>query len=1503
MTNPRPRLLFSLILLLPTSLFAQSETLYFEEYGIKDGLPNAHVRSIIQDEQGFIWFTTINGLVRYDGYEFETFGINHQEAAEGSLQLANTGVNIVKGRNGRYWIGGEALGGSSGLAMYDAETHRFKNRLYERADSALVEYPTYWPLFEDSRDNVWFINFTAGYDSNRLGRLHVESDSFFYYPAVNDNTIITLLWPNSGISNYLLYESPGNQKLWSIWQERGVLYQWNPLADTFDIVLEPGDPSLAQNDKLKIMSPMQDDGVILVSDHSIYIWNSEAEKIEQSYHSGASDKNRLLDSPIAMAFQDPFGQIWVGHHGQGFSIINPASGTVERLVYGEGKLSGDRWPKRGQTSIPRIVDSKGIWFSNLPSSTHLYYNHQDQDFNWFDRTFNSRSKRMPRIDRRFTSYLKDDTGLLWLGFSPNLFKENPMYRKYEFFPAADSLATGLPNQNIRSFLEAQLGQYQLATADQNIGSFLEDQSGQFWVATADGLRIFNPSLKRFQFQQSLNTLKGKATTRLMEDADGQIWIGTWSSGVYRFSPPSKTLEHMYEGDNVINQIFQDKSGAIWLGTFIKGSVGSTILKIDQRDGTILEEYTSKSFIKDFYCDRQGNTWMFGNYAYHNPVLYRKPKDGSEFIPYVFDPNDATSINLYNVRFLREDSQGRIWIGTDLGLCQYNATTDNFTRYRSDAGLESGVYAFAEDTSGQIWLGTSAGAGLGLLDTSQNQLIMFGEKEGLLHNDINGFWFDNGKMLYYRDRLWIPGPRGLSIFNTRTQTLDNYTDVHFEPHGGNVAAQSYQTIDHSMWFATKDGLYRIYPDEILKKDSIPPRTWITSMTINGVPYTSADGHLFQVAVSHTRSLELPYWQNDLSFEFVALHYLDPAKNQYSWMMEGLEKSWTDPSTDRKARYSGLNPGTYTFYVKGSNADGIWNKAGARIEITILPPWWKTIWAYTIYVLLVFGIILGIFWFVLNRRMFKVEAQRLRELDQVKTRLYTNITHEFRTPLTIISGMTEQVRENPKNKNRLHEGLDMIKRNSDKLLNLVNQILDLRKMESGKMSATFQQGNMIVFLKYLLDSFEAYATSKNIRLHFISDLDSFIMDFDSDKTLKIVSNLLSNAIKFTKADGDVYVTVQGGRDTVQGERGDAAYATLVLQVRDTGIGISEHQLPHIFDRFYQADDRPIRQAEGTGIGLALSRELVKSLSGEIIVKSRLGEGTTATVILPVSRQAPLMESSLSDQEQISGFMAGETPPVAKAVGRASFNEELPQILIVEDNKDVVHYIRACLERDYRLEVATDGREGIDMALDIIPDLIISDVMMPEVDGYTLCKTLKEDERSSHIPIILLTAKADHLSKIEGLQKGAEAYLSKPFKQDELLIRLQQLIALRRRLQAKYNGATFEVDAATRQEDEFVLNVRQLILEQLDDGDFGIPQLSRALHINRVHLHRKIKALTGKTAAHFIRHIRLQEGRRLLLHTDLNISEIAYDVGFKDPAYFTRVFTESFGESPSAMRNHTS
>ena len=508
-------------------------------------------------------------------------------------------------------------------------------------------------------------------------------------------------------------------------------------------------------------------------------------------------------------------------------------------------------------------------------------------------------------------------------------------------------------------------------------------------------------------------------------------------------------------------------------------------------------------------------------------------------------------------------------------------------------------------------------------------------------------------------------------------------------------------------------------------------------------------------------------------------------------------------------------------------------------------------------------------------------RLQELDQLKTQFFTNISHEFRTPLTVIFGMADQIEEKPEA--WLEKGVSLIKRNAHNLLELVNQILDLSKLESGKLKMTNIQGDLIVYLRFILESFHSLAERNDIKLSFHSNLDQLWMDYDPEKLLRIVTNLIDNAIKYTKEGGEVILNVN-----------TFDKSQVKIEIKDTGIGISKKELPYIFDRFYQVEG-----SFGTGIGLSLVKHLVHLMDGQIHVESEENKGTSFFMELPVKCEAERKEQISTDLSMIQK----DELNTSLIRPQAAVGFELPHLLIVEDNKDVAQYLVAYLEGHYKISLAHNGQEGIDAAFEHIPDLIVSDVMMPIKDGYELCNTLKMDQRTSHIPIVLLTAKADMDSKIEGLQKGADAYLAKPFDKKELRTRLEKLLELRAVLQKRYQVNAEEVPLETSVEisveDEFIQLIKSAVFDNLDDIDFGIPELCKAIGMSRTQLHRKTKALTGRSTSNFVRSLRLGKAKELLHTSHLNISQIAYEVGFRDPKYFSRTFAEEFGISPNQMR----
>ncbi|MEN0049099.1 MAG: ATP-binding protein, partial [Bacteroidota bacterium] len=515
----------------------------------------------------------------------------------------------------------------------------------------------------------------------------------------------------------------------------------------------------------------------------------------------------------------------------------------------------------------------------------------------------------------------------------------------------------------------------------------------------------------------------------------------------------------------------------------------------------------------------------------------------------------------------------------------------------------------------------------------------------------------------------------------------------------------------------------------------------------------------------------------------------------------------------------------------------------------------------------------------------ERKRLEEVDSFKSRFFTNISHELRTPLTIINGMAGQIEKKPET--WANKGAQMIRQNAQSLLQLVNQILDLRRLDNDQLQPDMVQDDVLRYLQYIILPYQSHASNKKIKFKTHLPDAPILMDFDQDKLLKIVSNLLSNAIKFTLEGGEILFFVQKVENQLQ------------IEVRDTGIGIARDQLPYIFNRYYQADHINNINPNSSGIGLSLTYELVKLLNGTIQVESELGKGTQFFIHLPISQQAKVKQAnSIVEEHTISKESIGKPVNSPKKASK-----DLPKLLLVEDHPDMVQFLVACLENTYQLEIARDGEEGIKKAIDQIPDLIVSDVMMPKKDGFELCKVLKNDERTSHIPIILLTAKADIDSKLEGLGQGAEAYLDKPFEERELILRLEKLLELRKKLQAHYSNfqaTQLPPPPAAILENAFLTKIYDIVKVHLADTAFGITHLCTALNMSRSQLFRKIKALTGKSPTVFIRSIRLHEARHLLKTTDLSISEIAYRVGFSTPNYFSTSFLEEFGQQPNTIRN---
>lgn len=955
----------------------------------------------------------------------------------------------------------------------------------------------------------------------------------------------------------------------------------------------------------------------------------------------------------------------------------------------------------------------------------------------------------------------------------------------------------------------------------------------------------------------------KIEIEFLLDFDEEKFIAATSNGLYflnkkkeqltEFSPDFKDLNTNLK--SAATSMTFDSEGFLWLGTWSAG-----VYKIDL----------------------QQKSWKHYNYD----VISRQFKRAS-------------------TRSIYLDKENNLWIGTRGGLGKYLPNQDSIHFYTSNEDdlkslSENTVFDMYESQKGYLWLGTYGG-GIDLFDIEKGQVIKsYTTKDGLLDNNVMSIIPDK------KNNLWLKTFDGFSRFDLDTKEIES-----FDKKDGLLTSTQVvynaglSPFTGEIFHKNREGLQLFHPDSIYPSN-YEPRIVLTDFKLSNksIPINkqghelSEDTFLIDKAINYLDHISLKYDQNVIGFEYSAFNFSQTEKVEYAYKLEGFKDEWQNVGNNRSATFTNLDPGDYTFSVKGTNKDGVWSSKIKSIDLTILPPWYQTWWAKMLYFLALLIVAIAIFRYQKRRLELqaqlafeKKEADRLLELDSLKTNLYTNITHEFRTPLTVILGLTDLIQEElPEiQENKLKAQLKDISRNGQGLLDLVNQMLDLSKLEAGRLNLKKHRSDIVKFLSYSTQAFESLADAKNISLQFKSDHKFFTMDYDQERLGQIINNLISNAIKFTPKDGLIKVDIGFDKSSVGKEK-------MILNVSDTGIGINQIDQEKIFDRFYQIEGTTTRGGEGTGIGLAFVKELVLLMDGEISLQSEVNKGSRFIITLPITHTAIEREQIVEQSEEMetqTNFLSS----------KLDSNIDREVVLLVEDNLDVRNYIRACLENDYQVMEAENGEIGIQKAKELIPDLIISDVMMPVKDGFDLCQTTKQDELTSHIPIIMLTAKADIESKLTGLEYGADDYLAKPFHKKELLVRIKNLIAIRKNLQARYSNPSQPLQKAPSKklklEDAFVIKVREIIEENIEDSDFGPTELSKAIFLSKTQVHRKLKALSGKSTGQFIHQIRLHRAKKFLLETDYSITQIAFEVGYKELSYFSKLFSAEFQFSPSEIR----
>lgn len=883
----------------------------------------------------------------------------------------------------------------------------------------------------------------------------------------------------------------------------------------------------------------------------------------------------------------------------------------------------------------------------------------------------------------------------------------------------------------------------------------------------------------------------------------------------------------------------------------------------------------------------------------------------KFVHYRHKSNDSTSLDGTLILSLYEDHKGVIWAGTiGGGIYRYNSKTDDFTKFSYFPRKNSAkiVQVITQDRRGRYWAGTLGG--IVVFEPEKHSFKQFSEKDGLVNNVVNGILEDDS------GNLWLSTNKGISRFDPESVTFTNY-DAGSGLQGTEFNTWAYfKSTTGKMYFGGTKGLTSFNPVEIEDNAHIPEMV-ITDFSINhktvAIGYDNNLGRsLLEKSISETKKIELNFDENIIAFEITALDYKNPRKNKYAYMLEGFDNEWTfKDASQRYVTYTNLNPGKYNFRLRGSNSDGVWNETGTSLTLIIKHPWWGTWWAYSLYLIIFISGFAGSTRVYLNRKVLtnqlKLEHEhslKLAEVDNLKSHFFTNVSHEFRTPLTMIIGPSDNIIRNAAQTEIKNEA-ETIKRNAGRLLLLINQLLDLSKLDEKKLNLHASEADLIPFVKGIVMSFETFAEKKDINLEIQASKNDIRLYFDKDKMEHIITNLLSNALKFTPKGGSIKITIS-----------EKDAEAILIKISDTGIGIPEAEMPKLFDRFYQVDSSQTREYEGSGLGLALTKELIELHHGTISVESKVSNPKTGkpgwtelTIVLPKGRCHLTEDELIKTSEIVETYdlHAPEEMEIADTVieqtkGSDNNKDHRTIILIVEDNKDVREYIREILNKDYCVEEAINGEQGVRKAEMIIPDLIISDIMMPRMDGNQLTRIIKNEEITSHIPIILLTAKCEQESRIEGLETGADDYLTKPFDTKELKVRINNLIENRRKLQEKFkhDGLTPSkyIKHFGRLDQNFIDKINKVINQHLSEEEFSIENLGQELNLSRSQVHRKLTALTGKSPSLYMRSLRLAKARELILDQKGNISEIAYSVGFASPAYFTRCFKEEFGMPPSEL-----
>ncbi|MDV7138383.1 two-component regulator propeller domain-containing protein [Maribacter sp. TH_r10] len=1165
-----------------------------------------------------------------------------------------------------------------------------------------------------------------------------------------------------------------------------------------------------------------------------------------------------IDESIQSLFLDNSNNIWVGTLENGLyraSISN--SGNQESFSLNHYEITNKRI-----LSMIQIPDGTLLIGTENAGLIHLNQNGSVIKKYTLDKTDKDSIK-----SNSIWSLFVDKNERIWMGYyNSGVAVYDKLYDKF------NSLESVPGNPNSLQF--------------SSVTAIEQDENGNYWISMdGGGIDIYHPKTNKFDHinKASANGYSGLTSLdiqTLFIDSKKNIWAGSWNNGLFLLKNGSKKFIN-YNSENTPNldansilSIDEDSDGIIWIGTFHGG-----VVRYDPENEDFVNQYMPPfpknqligNAVRKVLVDSKNNVWVGTTEGVFRINNDRKTEFQVDFVSNKEANGNRNKKSANHILSLYESSDGSIWFGTrGSGLCRYTEER-KFQWYNELYEFtEESISNIIEDKEGNLWV--TVNSGLSKLNLKNNEITNFTLNDGLLSNEFN---FN----AVYRDK------RGYLYFG-------NYKGVDF------------------------------FNPEDISLNKIVPKLYLTGLKLfNQEVLPAKKGSPLKEVLAETEEIELNHNQSVFTIEYSGISYTRPEKNQYAYYLEGLEESWNYVGGLRSATYTNLDKGTYVFKLKAANNDGVWNDEPLELKIIVLPPWWKTNWALLLYVLMFFGAsyVLNL---VAQRRIKEKELlrneriQRIQEdeLHEKKTQFFTNISHEFRTPLTLMINPLQDIIYDEKLKlpERVKEKHNVIYKNAYRLYRLINELMDFRKLELNKMTIKAQELNLVNFTKEIISYFKEEASKRNI--HLVIDADVPIIPLWADQSMleKIIFNILSNAMKVTPDGGAINIDILSKDDLCILPLVDEAKPVKVVEIiiSDTGPGLEKNQINKIFERFYQVENLNKTYYGGTGIGLEVVQNFVRLHKGKIEVESELGEGSTFRVLLPAGKNHFVENEIFSEVttaiplKDMYVSVTGSEP----SGDDISLEEKALKpntVLIVEDNIELRDYLKNELKKHYEVLVANNGKEGLEKAREVIPDAIMTDVLMPEMNGFDFCRIIKTDIRTSHIPLLMLTAKTRIEDRIEGIGYGADAYMVKPFDMRLLKLRLSQLITSRKLIFDKYFGeisGTKDYENSTSIDKEFIEKVLSYINENMDDTDLSVESLAVELNLSRSQLYRKIKTLTGQTVNEFLRKIRLQRAKKLLESGSVTVGEVCCKVGFSSPSYFTKCFKAYFGILPTDIESNT-